>query len=114
MSEDYAAKFKEMMGDTLRLKDASPSAMTGFKALHEGTMGDGALDKKTKELIALAIGVNMRCEGCIISHARTAVRMGATLEEIGDAVGVSILMGGGPATVYGGKAIAAAEQFGAE
>ena len=85
--------------------------MAGFGALHKGVMADAALDRKTKELIALAIGVHLRCEGCIVSHARAVVKAGATLDEIADAVGVSILMGGGPSTVYGAKAIEAAQQF---
>ena len=111
MSESAKAEFSKLMEQTKALREFAPGAMAGFAETHKGVMIDGAIDRKTKELIALAVGVNMRCEGCILSHARSAIRAGATMSEIGEAVGVSILLGGGPATVYGAKALAAAAEF---
>jgi AhpD family alkylhydroperoxidase len=67
-------------------------------------MTDGALGRKEKELIALAIAVVKRCDGCIASHARSAARLGATRHEVAEALGVALLMDGGPATVYGPRA----------
>lgn len=64
-----------------------------------------------KELIALAIAVAEECDGCIASHARGAARAGATRQEVAEAIGVTILMTGGPATVYGPRAFAAFEDF---
>lgn len=113
MTIDYKAEFKELGAEYQGLSKAMPDTIKAFGALHKATMGDGAISAKTKELIALAIGINMRCEGCTISHTRSAVRAGATLDEIAETIGVAITLGGGPASVYGGKALTAAEQFSA-
>ncbi len=86
------------------LRKAIPDTYAGFAQLHKAAMAEGALPVKTKELIALAIAVIEQCDGCIASHARGAVRAGATREEAAEAIGVTFLMGGGPATVYGPRA----------
>lgn len=88
-----------------------PDAYAGFAALHKGAMADGAVPSKTKELIALAIAVVEQCDGCIASHARGAARQGATKEEVAEAIGVTFLMAGGPATVYGPRAYSAFCEF---
>lgn len=72
---------------------------------------EGELSRKVKELMALAIGVVHGCDGCIASHARGAVRAGATKQEAAEAIGVSILMNGGPATVHGARAFTAFCEF---
>ena len=113
MSVDYQAAMDELGEEYKRLNGRNGGAMKAFGGLHAATMKDGALSGKVKELLALAISVNLRCEGCIVSHARSAVKAGATPEELAEAVGVSIMMGGGPATVYGAKALDAAEAFSA-
>ena len=69
--------------------------------------GKGALDPKTKELIALAIGIDARCDGCIAFHVKALVRLGVTREEIAETVAMAVYMGGGPSLMYGGKALAA-------
>ena len=69
------------------------------------------LDTRAKELIALALSVVQGCDGCIASHARGAVRAGATTQEAAEAIGVAILMGGGPATVHGPRALSAVQEF---
>jgi AhpD family alkylhydroperoxidase len=69
------------------------------------------LETKTKELIAMAIGVVHGCDGCIASHARGAARAGATRQEAAEAIGVTFLMQGGPATIYGARAYAAFCEF---
>jgi AhpD family alkylhydroperoxidase len=74
-------------------------------------MKPGALDTKTKELIALAIAVVEKCDGCIASHARGAAKQGATEAEVAETIGVAVLMTGGPATVYGPRAFAAFRDF---
>jgi len=71
---------------------------------------DGALDNKTKELIALAIGVTVRCDGCVAHHAMACLDKGATREEIVEAIAVAIHMGGGPSMVYGAEALEAYDQ----
>lgn len=83
----------------------TPATASAFKALHATSLAPGALDLKTKELIALACGVSRLCEGCIVHHTKAAKAAGATLEEVQDMLDVCVLMGGGPATVYGKKAL---------
>jgi AhpD family alkylhydroperoxidase len=88
-----------------------PGVFEGYGATHAAAMGDGALDAKTKELIALALAVTKQCDGCIASHARGAARRGASAPEVAEALGVAILMNGGPATVYGPRAFEAFQEF---
>jgi AhpD family alkylhydroperoxidase len=88
-----------------------PDIYKGFQALHHAAFAPGSLDVKTKELIALAIGVIERCDGCIASHAQSAARAGATREEAAEAIGVTFLMNGGPATIYGPRAFEAFCEF---
>ncbi|MCF6148722.1 MAG: carboxymuconolactone decarboxylase family protein [Candidatus Kuenenia sp.] len=85
--------------------------MSGFTKLHQSTITEGALSKKFKELIALAIGITSRCEGCISIHIREALLAGASYQEIVETIGVAILMGGGPSMVYGAEALEALDQL---
>jgi AhpD family alkylhydroperoxidase len=93
------------------LRKAIPDVYKGFHELHHAAFAPGALDTRTKELIALAIGVSEECDGCIASHARGAAVAGATKEEAAEAIGVTFLMNGGPATIYGPRAYAAFCEF---
>lgn len=106
---------KEVLDDlaplTRELRKSIPDVYDGFRALHQAAFSAGALDVKTKELIAFAIGISKECDGCIASHARGAAKAGATRQEAADAIGVAILMNGGPATIYGPRAYAAFCEF---
>lgn len=93
------------------LRQAIPEVYQGFAAMSKGALADGELSRKVKELIAMAIAVVHGCDGCIASHARGAVRAGATTQEAAEAIGVSILMHGGPATIYGARAYTAFCEF---
>jgi AhpD family alkylhydroperoxidase len=93
------------------LRKMIPDVYRGFAELSSAALTPGVLDGKTKELIALAIGVVAECDGCIASHAQGAVRAGATKEEAAEAVGVTFLMHGGPATIYGARAYDAFCEF---
>jgi AhpD family alkylhydroperoxidase len=95
------------------LRHAIPDVYKGFGEFHNAAFNDGELDRKTKELIALAIGVIQRCDGCIASHAEGAARAGASQQEAAEAIGVAMLMNGGPATIYGPRAYAAFCEFAA-
>lgn len=88
-----------------------PETMRAFSGLHHATVDNNGLGTKTKELIALAIAVNVRCDGCIAFHVHDSIKAGATRAEIMDAIGVSILMGGGPAMMYAAEAVEAMDQF---
>jgi AhpD family alkylhydroperoxidase len=93
------------------LRKMIPEVYRGFAEMSNGALTSGALDKKVKELIAMAIGVVAGCDGCIASHAQGAARAGASKEEAAEAIGVSILMHGGPATIYGARAYDAFCEF---
>lgn len=85
--------------------------MAGFDKLHREAVGGGVLPKKVKELIALAVAICVHCDGCITCHVRDVLSSGASQEEIVEAIGVAILMGGAPAVVYGAQALRVVEQF---
>ena len=93
------------------LRQMIPDVYRGLGLMGSAAMTSGALDRKVKELMALVIGVAVRCDGCIASHARGAVRAGASQAGAAEAIGVSLLMQGGPATVYGARAYAAFCEF---
>lgn len=111
MPRDHQAKFDELSGQIDALAEAAPETMAGFGAMHEASSGNVALDGKTKELLALAIGIAVHCDGCIAYHAHDAIEAGATREEIVETISVAVMMGGGPSVVYGSEALEAADQF---
>lgn len=101
----------ELRVPTRELRHAIPAVYDGYRELHDAAFAAGALDVKVKELVALAIAVSKECDGCIAAHAHAAVRSGATPAEAAEAIGVAILMNGGPGTVYGPRAFAAFTEF---
>ena len=74
--ESYPTLLKKVQQDMGALGKANPDIMAGFSKLHEAAGTDGALDAKTKELIALAIGIVVRCDGCIAFHVHDAIKAG--------------------------------------
>ena len=101
----------ELRVPTRELRHAIPQVYAGYKELYDSALAQGALDTKTKELIALAIAVSKECDGCIAAHAHAAVQQGASLQEAAEAIGVTFLMNGGPATVYGARAYDAFQEY---
>ncbi|MPZ79012.1 MAG: carboxymuconolactone decarboxylase family protein [Actinophytocola sp.] len=111
----YGEAVREVLrAPTRALRQAIPSVYQGYRELHDAALAPGALDVRTKELIALAIAVSKECDGCIAAHAHAAVRHGASPQEAAEAIGVAFLMNGGPATVYGARAFAAFTEFQAQ
>ncbi len=102
---------EELRVPTRHLRHAIPQVYAGYRQLHDSALAPGALDAKTKELIALAIAVSKECDGCIAAHAHAAVLHGATPAEAAEAIGVTFLMNGGPATVYGARAFDAFREY---
>ena len=94
-----------------QLRTSTPEVMKSFSELGRAATTDGALDRKTKELIALALSVAARCDPCIGFHAQTLVKLGATRQEIDEMLGVTTYMGGGPSLMYAASAITAFEEF---
>ena len=105
---EYYQHLKHLMG---KLSSEIPDPMGGFGRLHKTAVGDGVLDAKVKELIALGIAITVRCDGCIAFHVHDALEAGATHDEITETIGVAVLMGGGPSVMYGSEALEALEQF---
>lgn len=106
---DYKAKFEESAHNSEILKKNSPEVMGKFMEVAKEVLTPKNLDAKTKELVAVGIAVSVRCEDCIMAHVRNAIQAGATIEELSETIEVAILMGGGPSTAYGAKALAIAE-----
>ena len=111
--KNFPEHYKELNTWMEQLGLEIPDVMHGFGALHESSLKDGALNGKTKELIALGIAITVRCDGCISFHVHDAMQAGASKEEIAETVSVAILMGGGPSVVYGIEAMQAVSQFAA-
>jgi AhpD family alkylhydroperoxidase len=111
MEKSYIDITKRISGDLRKLRQDIPDTMKAFSALAQAASRDGALDKKTKELIALAIGVATHCDGCIGFHSEALVRLGATRQEVEEALGMTVYMGGGRSLMYAAEAIAAYEEF---
>ena len=109
--------WKDFLSDTNRelaaLRAEMPAAAAGFAQLAKAATAPGALDPKTKELMALAIGIATQCDGCIGFHAKAAVQHGATRDEVAETVAMCVYMGGGPALMYGAKALAAFDELSA-
>jgi AhpD family alkylhydroperoxidase len=93
------------------LREHIPEVVGGYAAMQRAALTDGALPGRIKELIALAIAVTRECDGCISAHARGAARQNASEAEVAEALGVAILMNGGPATVWAPRALAAFKEL---
>lgn len=111
---DYRQMLKDLGPPIAELREQIPDVWSGYAQTHRAVMVDAALSAKHKELIALAISVVKKCDGCIAAHARGAARRGATPAEVAEAIGVTVLLEGGPATVWGPRAWEAYHQFLAE
>jgi AhpD family alkylhydroperoxidase len=111
VTTDYSTRIAELDEYAKELRTLIPDTLTGFSALSKGAQTAGSLDKKTKELIALAISVAIRCEGCVAYHARGAHRAGASRQDVAEMLGVAIQMGGGPSLNYAADALRAFDQF---
>lgn len=111
MAKNYPELHEHLKGLVAQLGGEIPGTLSGFSQLHKGAAADGELDGKTKELIALGIAVAVRCDGCIAYHVHDALAAGANRSEVLEAIGVSVLMGGGPALMYAAEAYEALTQF---
>ena len=106
--------FGELRQPAHDLRDHIPDVIGAYAAMQRAALGDGVLPAKFKELVALAIAVTRECDGCIGAHARGAARRGATESEVAEVIGVTVMMNGGPATVWGPRALAAFKEVAAE
>lgn len=111
MSKEYKAITADLSKSLAKVRKGQPDVMQGFSMMAQAATAEGALDKKTKELIALAIGIAVRCDGCIGFHAQALTKLGVSREELQETLGMAIYMGGGPSLMYAADALKAFEEF---
>jgi len=113
MSESYREITRGVSAALAPMRREQGELMNAFGALARAATQNGMLNAKTKELIALAIGVAGHCDACIGFHAQALVKLGATRGEVEEALGVAVYMGGGPSLMYSANALSAFEEFAA-
>jgi AhpD family alkylhydroperoxidase len=111
MTTDYIETYQYLEERLAQLGAEIPGPMGGFARLHKKATADGALSQKTKELMALAISIVVGCDGCTAYHVHDAVEAGATYPELLETIGVGLMMGGGPGSIYAAHALEAVKQF---
>ena len=114
MPTNWPETTKELSAQLKNVRSGAPDVMKAFSAVAQAALAPKALDAKTKELIALAISVAIRCDDCIAFHAKAAVEQGASRDEVLETLGLAIYMGAGPSVMYASHALEAAAQFEAE
>lgn len=102
---------KDLAANLKTLRAGAPEVMKAFASMAAAASAPQALDAKTKELLALGIGVAVRCDDCIAFHVKAAIANGATREEILETLGMAIYMGAGPSVMYASHALEASDQF---
>jgi len=109
------ANYKDLTGavsvQMRAMRASQPDLMTAFGQLAAAGTKDGALDRKTRELVALGIAIACRCDDCIGFHVQTLVKLGTTRAELEDVLGTAVYMGGGPSMMYATHALRAFEEF---
>lgn len=111
MSEKFTQLTQGLNVQLAKMRKEMPEVMSGFSAIAQAATKEGALDRKTKELIAMALAVANHCEGCIGFHSQTLVKLKVTREELLETLSMAIYMGGGPSLMYAAEALEAFEEF---
>jgi len=111
MTQSYKETTDRISRGISRLRTDIPDTMKAFSALAQAATRDGALDRKTKELIALALGVAAHCDGCIGFHIQALHRLHATRAEVEEALGMAVYMGGGPSLMYAADTLRAFDEM---
>lgn len=105
MMLDWNEYQKQLGATVLEIAHTSPDIIRGYRTLSDAASKTGKIDPKTRELIALAVAVSLRCDGCITIHTDAAAKHGATKEEIVEALGVAIAVNAGAALVYSSRTL---------
>ena len=113
MVEDWQGMIDRMNSAVRELRQASPGVMKSFADMSKAAHAGAALSGKTKELIALALGVATRCQPCIAYHAEGAIKEGASRAEVAETLAMAIYMGAGPSVMYAAEALDAVSQLAA-
>ncbi len=111
MTKEYKSIIGDIGAYSKELHKLIPDTMAGFSSMAKAALQTKAIDEKTKELIALALGVAAHCDGCLGYHTKALVRLGASREEVAEALGMAIYMGGGPSLMYAADALRSYDQF---
>jgi AhpD family alkylhydroperoxidase len=105
MMLDWEQYRQQLLTTMQEIGKAAPDVVRGYRIIGEGAAKVGKLDAKTRELIALAVAVTARCDGCITTHVEAAARNGATKEEVVEALAVAIQVNAGAALVYSARTL---------
>ena len=100
---DWNEYRKQILSRVGEIGKLSPDTVKGYAELGGAGAKTGHLDAKTRELIALAVAISLRCDGCITVHTAAAKKFGASREEIAEALGVGISVNAGAALVYSAR-----------
>ena len=114
MGKSYKEITRDISKELMTFRKEAQAPMSGFDMMAKSAMAEGVLSALQKELIATAIAVSTRCEGCIGFHVRGLVKLGATREQINEMLAVAVYMGGGPSLMYAAEVLAAYEEFSAQ
>lgn len=109
MIQDWNAYRSALLDRVGEYAALSPDTISGWQTMDGAAAATGRLAPKMHELIALAVAVTTRCDGCITVHAKKALEAGATREEIAEALGVAIAMNAGAAVVYSARVLDAVD-----
>ncbi len=111
MTKEYKAIISDITTYSKELHKLIPDTMAGFTSMAKAATQTKVIDEKTKEMIALALGVAAHCDGCLGYHTKALARLGATREEVAEVLGMAIYMGGGPSLMYAADALRSFDQF---
>ena len=111
MAKSYKGITQDISKELTPFRKEVAAPMAGFDAMAKAAMAEGVLSALHKELIATAIAVSTRCEGCIGYHVRGLVKLGATREQVNEMLAVAVYMGGGPSLMYAAEVLSAFEEF---
>ncbi len=108
---DWEAFMDGIVADIAVLSPEIPETARGFGIMGAAAKKPGALDEKTKEIMALGIAIATRCDSCIGFHVKSLIRLGLTRAELCEALAMATYMGGGPSFAYSAKALKAYDTF---
>lgn len=108
---DWQKFMDQTVADFATLSGEIPATASGFNAMAAAAKRPGALDEKTKEIMALGIAIATRCDSCIGFHIKSLIRLGTTRAELCEALAMATYMGGGPSFAFSAKALKAYDTF---
>lgn len=111
MAKNYRNTMQSTSENLKKLRADIPDTMKAFGALAQAATREGALDKKTKELVAVSLAVAARCDACIGFHVQSLIEQGGQRAELEEALGMAVLMGGGPSLMYAADALGAYDEL---